>query len=104
MATQEDIDGFIGAFIEEEQNISPSPFLAVRVMGLIDRRTKEQAKFSPVWQGVAMGLSFIAAIALGIKSGNLYKPGSVNDDHGSVMFMSDEKMEHFRFYQQTLNE
>lgn len=101
---QKDIDALIDSFINEEQNISPNPFLITRVMGLVNAGTKEEKKFFPVWQGMAMALSLFAAVAVGVKAGSLYRPSALRQDQTSVMFMNDEKMEHFKFYQQTPNE
>lgn len=99
--SQKDIDALIESFIEKERSVSPNPFLATRIMGSIGN-IKEHPKFIPVWQGVAMALSFVVAIALGIKAGNMYKSTNSHPSQ-TVMFMNDEEMEHFGFYRQTLN-
>ena len=99
--SQKDIDMLVESFVEEEKSIFPNPFLATRIMGAIGN-LKEQEKFIPVWQGVVMALSFIVAIAFGIKAGNMYKSNSSHQSQ-TVMFVNDEEMEHFGFYRQTLN-
>lgn len=99
--SQKDIEALIEAFIQKEQNVLPNPFLVTRIMGSIANR-KQHKKFIPVWQGVVMALSFVMAIALGIKAGNMYRSSS-NHPGETIMFIDDEEMEHFGFYRQTLN-
>jgi hypothetical protein len=104
MIDKKNIDALIDSFIREEQNTSSNPFLATRVMVLVNVNNKEQGRFFPAWQGVVMALSFLAAIAIGIKAGSLYGKPDLRQDQTSVMYMSDEKMEHFEFYRQAANE
>lgn len=104
MSNRKDIEKRVESFIEEQKNISPNPFLSIRVMALINNDKKERERLSPAWQGFAIALSLIVAMVMGIKAGNLYKPSALNDDKATVMFMSDDEMEHFAFYQQKSNE
>jgi hypothetical protein len=73
-------------------------------MALINSDKKERERLSPAWQGFAIALSLIVAMVMGIKAGNLYKPSEFNNDKVAVMFISDDQMEHFAFYQQKSNE
>lgn len=104
MRSQEDFDMVIKSFIETELNIPPNPFLSTRVMASIERRNKKQHKFYFAWQSFAMSLGVILAITAGVKAGSLYNTSEVKRDHATIVFMNDDKMEHFVFYQQTANE
>ena len=104
MSNQKHIDRLIDSFIEEERNIPSNPFLATRIMGSIENIGRQQKKLILVWQGLAMALSLVLVTALGIKAGSLYKPSTSHPEQTMVMFVNDESMEHFGFYQQTAKE
>jgi hypothetical protein len=104
MRSQKDIDMLIDSFIETELHIQPNPFLSTRVMASIGNEKERQNKFYPAWQSIVMFLGIVASIVLGIKAGSLYHTSQDKNDQATTVFMNDDKMEHFVFYQQTANE
>ncbi|HWI93226.1 MAG TPA: hypothetical protein VNT20_18235 [Flavisolibacter sp.] len=104
MKSQNDFDEMIEAFIETERSITANPFLSTRIMASIEGKKRKQHKFYPTWQNIAMSLGVILAIFAGIKAGSLYHTSQIKNDHATIIFMNDDKMEHFVFYQQTANE
>jgi hypothetical protein len=97
---QKDIDVMIASFVEEEKNSSYNPFLATRIMALLNSDIRDRKIFFSVRQKVAIAFSLVIAIVFGIAAGNLYKPASIHNDQTTVMLVNDEKLEHFIFYQE----
>jgi len=104
MNGERDISTIIDSFIETQRNLSPNPFLATRVMASINVENRNQASLFPAWQGIAMAFSLIVGIAAGMQLGSLYTPDTIRNEDATVLFISDDKMEHFMFYQQKANE
>ena len=104
MKSQKEIDVMIDSFIEAERNILPNPFLSTRVMASLGSEKSGRNQFYPAWQSIVMSLGVVAAIVLGINAGSLYHTSQVKSDQATIVLISDDKMEHFVFYQQTANE
>lgn len=99
-----DLDGLVDSLIDDERTVPLNPFLATRIMGIIRGESPGRRVLIPIWQGMAMALSFILVIALGIKAGYMYKTTEPHSNATSVMITSDDNMEHFEFYRQTSKE
>jgi hypothetical protein len=104
MISQNDIDKLVDYFVQEERSIPPNPFLATRIIGSISKGGTGLKRLVPAWQGVLMAVSLVLVTSLGIKLGSLYKPAGSSPNQKTVMFVNDETLEHFAFYQQTPKE
>ncbi|MGE5520899.1 MAG: hypothetical protein ACM3VS_13290 [Candidatus Dadabacteria bacterium] len=103
MRSDKDIDAGIQSFIETERKLAPNPFLATRVMALIDNNNV-QKRWVPTWEGIVIAFSLLLAVAGGITAGSLYKPANLTNSTTAVVLINGETMEHFGFYQETSNE
>ncbi len=102
MKQEKDIQQLLENFIGEERNIESNPFLSTRVMAAIAKnRMQEEKRISPIWKTVVIGTGLVAAVFTGITIGDLYQSGN---EKSGVVLMNDNKMEHFEFYEQMVNE
>lgn len=102
MKQEKDIQQLLENFIGEERNIESNPFLSTRVMAAIAKnRMQEEKRISPIWKTVVIGTGLVAAVFTGITIGGLYQSGN---EKSGVVLMNDNKMEHFEFYEQMVNE
>jgi hypothetical protein len=104
MISQNDIDSLVDYFVQEERSVPPNPFLATRIMGSINKGGSGLKRLVPAWQGVFMAVSLVLVTSLGIKLGSQYKAPGSSPNQKTVMFVNDETLEHFAFYQQTSKE
>ena len=101
MGSRDDMEERIDAFIRQQREIGPNPFLSTRVMAAIDTpRVLQSCMLSPVLRMMLIGGSLTLAVFAGYNAGNMYRPSADNAEE-SVLVMNDERMEHFLFYKQS---
>ena len=102
MNSKKDIDHLIESFVAEERNTAFNPFLATRIMEVIDKkRNDELVVFSPVWRTAVIAVSLFVAVFTGIAAGSLYQSKNAAAD---MVLMNDGSMENFGFYNEIGNE
>ena len=69
-------------YIERQKEITPSPYLAAKIMTGI--REEQKGRTRIVWQNIAIAASFALMVALGITLGNTLTTSTyleINDNH-----------------------
>jgi hypothetical protein len=98
MDVKNEYDRLIDDFIQTECNKECNPFLATRIMTIIEKEQSQGVmKLTPGLKTVFVGLSLVVTIFTGILAGNLFKPGN---ESAAIILMNDQQMEHFSFYNQ----
>lgn len=83
----------INDYIAREKSVRMTPFLSTRVMAQLAATQKR--KSTAAWQRLAISLSMVVAIAMGISLGNSYFNAPQDSD---VLVLNDTQIENLSTY------
>jgi len=94
---------FINEYIEREKNVSPTPFLAERIVQNINEACKQEEKIfkTELSKNIAVAASFAAVVLMGVAFGNSYQTKASNQNR---LVIDDRYMEHLHIFKKTKNE
>jgi len=102
MKKDEEMLKLVDAYIREERETEPNPFLSTRIMAAVDsEKTFSRTGWQKAWQWGLVTAGILLAVAAGIVEGTMYQPIPREE---SYTIHNDSRMENFEFYNLISNE